>query len=296
MNTLTTITDGVITSGGSLTIAASISSGGTPVYQWYQRLGAAPNPATDTQAGMGIVLTVPSTLTTGTYYYYCVVSAVGAVSVQSNVAEVNVLVITTDYIIEIITQPEDKNLTAGAISGSLNISAKGFDGELTYQWYQLLGVSPTPETDAKVGTGTSFTIPTALTPGIYYYYCIVSAPDAGSMSRIVKVDVSKSGSEPGDEYILFTYNGETAHSIIPGETLNVMARYEVSENRSQTMIVAIYGKKGVLVKTSLSVFRLVDNTAQPEILFVRDEAGQQIRPNRYWTVEAIEKLIAAHLT
>ena len=39
------------------------------------------------------------------------------------------------------------------------------------------------------------------------------------------------------------------------------------------------------------VFRLVDNTAQPEILFIKDEAGQQIRPNRYWTVEAIEKLI-----
>jgi len=39
------------------------------------------------------------------------------------------------------------------------------------------------------------------------------------------------------------------------------------------------------------VFRLVDNTAQPEILFIKDEAGQQIRPNKYWTVEAIEKLI-----
>jgi len=38
------------------------------------------------------------------------------------------------------------------------------------------------------------------------------------------------------------------------------------------------------------VFRLVDNTDQPEILFIKDEVGQQIRPNRYWTVEAIEKL------
>ena len=38
------------------------------------------------------------------------------------------------------------------------------------------------------------------------------------------------------------------------------------------------------------VFRLVDNTSQPEILFVKDETGQQIRPNSYWTVEAIEKL------
>jgi predicted ABC-type ATPase len=38
------------------------------------------------------------------------------------------------------------------------------------------------------------------------------------------------------------------------------------------------------------VFRLVDNTDQPEILFIKDEVGQQIRPNRYWTVEEIEKL------
>jgi predicted ABC-type ATPase len=40
-----------------------------------------------------------------------------------------------------------------------------------------------------------------------------------------------------------------------------------------------------------NVFRLVDNTAQPEILFIKDKTGQQIRPNHYWTVEAIEKLI-----
>jgi predicted ABC-type ATPase len=38
------------------------------------------------------------------------------------------------------------------------------------------------------------------------------------------------------------------------------------------------------------VFRLVDNTARPEILFIKDETGQQIRPNRYWTVEAITEL------
>jgi len=38
------------------------------------------------------------------------------------------------------------------------------------------------------------------------------------------------------------------------------------------------------------VFRLVDNTTQPEILFIQDEAGQQIRPNRHWTVAQIETL------
>ena len=40
------------------------------------------------------------------------------------------------------------------------------------------------------------------------------------------------------------------------------------------------------------IFRLVDNTAKPEILFIKDETGQQLRPNRYWAAEAIENLIA----
>jgi len=41
-----------------------------------------------------------------------------------------------------------------------------------------------------------------------------------------------------------------------------------------------------------NVFRLVDNTSQPEILFIKDETGRQIRPNLYWTIDAIKKLIS----
>ena len=40
------------------------------------------------------------------------------------------------------------------------------------------------------------------------------------------------------------------------------------------------------------IFRLVDNTTQPEFLFVKDEAGQKICPNHYWTLEAIEMLLS----
>jgi len=39
-------------------------------------------------------------------------------------------------------------------------------------------------------------------------------------------------------------------------------------------------------------FRLVDNTTRPEVLFIKDDTGQQIRPNRYWTIEEIENLTA----
>ncbi|MDR1541250.1 MAG: zeta toxin family protein [Clostridiales bacterium] len=38
------------------------------------------------------------------------------------------------------------------------------------------------------------------------------------------------------------------------------------------------------------VFRIVDNTREPETVFVKDSAGTQIRASRYWSGSAIEKL------
>jgi predicted ABC-type ATPase len=38
-------------------------------------------------------------------------------------------------------------------------------------------------------------------------------------------------------------------------------------------------------------FRIVDNTDEPETIYVKDASGEQIRPNRYWKAEAIERLI-----
>jgi predicted ABC-type ATPase len=39
------------------------------------------------------------------------------------------------------------------------------------------------------------------------------------------------------------------------------------------------------------VFRLVDNTDKPEVIFSKDETGMQTRPNRYWSSDEIERLI-----
>jgi predicted ABC-type ATPase len=38
------------------------------------------------------------------------------------------------------------------------------------------------------------------------------------------------------------------------------------------------------------VFRIIDNTAEPEIIYVKDALGESVRPNRYWPAEAIDKL------
>jgi predicted ABC-type ATPase len=38
------------------------------------------------------------------------------------------------------------------------------------------------------------------------------------------------------------------------------------------------------------VYRIVDNTDEPETIYVKDGYGTQVRPNRYWTVAAIARL------
>jgi len=38
-------------------------------------------------------------------------------------------------------------------------------------------------------------------------------------------------------------------------------------------------------------FRIVDNTSEPETIFLKDQHVTQIRPNRYWNTDAIESLI-----
>jgi hypothetical protein len=84
----TTVAEGSIT--GSLTIAASVAPVVPLTYQWYSN-------TTNSTAG-GTLLTgetnasfaIPTSLTAGTYYYYCEVSAPGATSVNSNVATVTV--------------------------------------------------------------------------------------------------------------------------------------------------------------------------------------------------------------
>jgi len=39
------------------------------------------------------------------------------------------------------------------------------------------------------------------------------------------------------------------------------------------------------------LFRIVDNTREPESIFVKDPGGTRIHANRYWSVAAIEKLV-----
>jgi len=83
-------------------------------------------------------------------------------------------------------------LDYGAITGSLSVTASATLGApLSYQWFRSIEDSSL-RGGTPVGTNSaSFTIPTNLTVGTYYYFCEVSAPGASTfISNVARVYVS----------------------------------------------------------------------------------------------------------
>ncbi|MCL2010281.1 MAG: immune inhibitor A, partial [Synergistaceae bacterium] len=170
----TAVTQGSIS--GSLSVSASVTQGATLSYQWYSNTSNSFMGGTPISGATGASFAIPTTLTVGTYYYFCEARASGgAVPVRSNVATVTVSASGVP-VITITTHPANTNVTQGSITGSLSVSASVTQGAtLSYQWYSNTSNTSTGGTSISGATGASFTIPTTLTVGTYYYFCEVSA-------------------------------------------------------------------------------------------------------------------------
>ena len=89
--------------------------------------------------------------------------------------------------ITIITQPEaSTEVTEGSITGSLYVVATANTSDpITYQWYENTEASNTGGTPISGETSASFDIPTDLTAGSYYYYCVLSLSGASDVTTDV---------------------------------------------------------------------------------------------------------------
>ncbi len=91
--------------------------------------------------------------------------------------------------VSITSQPADKSVTEGSITGSLSVTAKS-EGTLTYQWYTCEDETGSSAVKVAGGTGSSLTIPTDLTAGSYYFFVkIIVNGVAGINSNIACVTV-----------------------------------------------------------------------------------------------------------
>ena len=186
----TTVTEGSIS--GSLSIVAEVTNSGTLTYQWYENDKNSNSGGTEIFGETSDSFTIPSSLTNSgsPYHYYCVVSAPGN-TMASTVATVNVVAVP---VITIDTQPSPTtNVTEGSISGNLTVTASVTPtATLTYQWYSNTANNNTGGTTISGATSASFTIPTTLTTGTYYYFCEVSSTGAVSeRSNVATVNVAE---------------------------------------------------------------------------------------------------------
>ena len=92
--------------------------------------------------------------------------------------------------VTISSQPSDKSVSAGSITGSLSVTATS-TGTLTYQWYSCKDKNGGQAVKVSGANTASMTIPTDLTAGTYYYFVrVITDGIAGVDSSVAKVTVA----------------------------------------------------------------------------------------------------------
>ncbi|QQS29582.1 MAG: HYR domain-containing protein [Sphingobacteriales bacterium] len=160
-----------------LTVAATGGTG-TISYQWYSDANGDYSGSLNLGNFNGANTTsfTPPTSSTGTTYYFCVVSQTGAGCgpLYTNIITVNVVADPT------VTNPTPATQTVcqNAPSTNLTVTTSGGTGALTYQWfYNQTGL--TSGGTAVGGNSNTVTPLTSLAAGTYYYYCVVTRSGAG---------------------------------------------------------------------------------------------------------------------
>ncbi len=91
--------------------------------------------------------------------------------------------------VAITSQPSNKNVTEGSITGSLSVTANS-TGTLSYQWYSCEDETGRGAVKVAGGTAASLSIPTDLEAGKYYYFVkVIVNGVAGINSNIACVTV-----------------------------------------------------------------------------------------------------------
>ncbi|MCL1819849.1 MAG: dockerin type I domain-containing protein [Oscillospiraceae bacterium] len=167
----TTVTQGNISGNLSVIATATGISESDIEYQWYENTVNSHTGGTKIDGATTAVFTIPYDLMSNKYYYYCVASATSFTPVYSSVATVTV----NPPVITINTHPAANTpVVQGSISGNISVAAAvTFGSSLSFQWYSTSAINVDGEAIGGA-TAASYPIPTDLSIGTYYYYCIVN--------------------------------------------------------------------------------------------------------------------------
>nr|WP_223845520.1 PKD domain-containing protein [Flavobacterium selenitireducens] len=162
-----------------LSVAVTGGIGTDYSYQWFQ--SPTPNGSGTPIPGETNPTITPPTNTTGTMYYYCIVSQ--ATSASCN-AQSEVAAVTVSPAPQISTQPASQTICSGQSVSALGFSVINGVGNATYQWFS--NVTATNVGGSAISGATSATyVPDNDIVGDFYYYATVTFPDlAGNCSSV----------------------------------------------------------------------------------------------------------------
>lgn len=86
--------------------------------------------------------------------------------------------------ITVSAQPQDASVTEGNISGSLSVTASS-TGTLSYQWYTCTDTNKSNAVKIASATSSSYSIPTTLEDGTYYYFAKITVDNIASRNTDV---------------------------------------------------------------------------------------------------------------
>nr|WP_154890261.1 S-layer homology domain-containing protein [Paenibacillus xylanexedens] len=177
-------------SSPNLSVAASVSDGGTLSYQWYSNSVNSTNGGNAIAGATSATYAAPTTSTGTTYYYVVVTNTNNSVSgtktatATSNIAVVNVNTLTNAASPSIDTQPTGATVNEGDSSPNLSVAASVSDGgTLSYQWYSN-SVNSTVGGNAIAGaTSATYAAPTTSTGTTYYYVVVTNTNNSVSGTK-----------------------------------------------------------------------------------------------------------------
>ena len=165
----------------SITASGGLSSNYT--YQWFVN-NANNNSGGTAIAGANTPNYTPPVNTTGTKYYYCLVTITPTSTGCSTASAVATIIVTPGP--SITTQPASQTRCIGGTFSALSFISAGGSGTPTYQWFSNTTNSNTGGIPISGAINATYTPPSSLsaTAGVTYYYCVISFSSSGGCSVI----------------------------------------------------------------------------------------------------------------
>jgi gliding motility-associated-like protein len=216
VSTQPTVTQTICNGGTSAALTVAYTGGtGTASYQWYSNATSS-NTGGTLIAGATTSTYTPTGLTTGTYYYYCVITLSGSScgSTTSNIATVIAVADPT-----ITTQPTaTQTICVGGAPSALTLAYSNGTGTPSYQWYSNTTSATTGGTLIAGATSASYAPPVLNIAGSFYYYGIATLSGSGCGTATSASAVAVVIADP-----TITTQPQLTQTVCPGGTPTALA-------------------------------------------------------------------------